>query len=308
MKRLLVQTSWLALLLLGNPAWAWPQTALEQLEETVRGQVEPLPPAAGGGYLGIHTPEPAEPGGVRVNAVLAGSPAEAAGMQVGDVIVAVDGVEIRSNDDLGRMVYGRSPGARLPMRVRRGEQFVQIDVVLGTAPSNRVPPLADPPAGIAAPALVQPDPQSPRLGITMAAVTPEAQFALGLPAARGAWVVEVRSGSPAQSAGIPEGAVIVFADGRRIDSPEDLRRLVLEAAAGKQMKVSFYSQGQLMERLVTLDNANSVTAPAVDPIPVVAQRADPKGDDPVAQLELRIQALEQRLAEIERLLSGKDQP
>lgn len=81
------------------------------------------------GWLGVHTEDLSEPmlialgieNGVLVTAVADGSPAEKAGLQRGDVILAVAGQPIYSIADLRRVVRGR-PGTVVELEVRhRGE-------------------------------------------------------------------------------------------------------------------------------------------------------------------------------------------
>ena len=46
-------------------------------------------------------------------------PAEDAGMQVGDVIVEMDGVSIQNSDQAGRVIFGKQVGADLDIVVWR---------------------------------------------------------------------------------------------------------------------------------------------------------------------------------------------
>ncbi len=63
-----------------------------------------------------------------VGTVVAGSVAEAAGMQPGDVIVSVDGYTVRSFDDLVRLV-GTSPGRPVTLELERDAQLLSLNVV-----------------------------------------------------------------------------------------------------------------------------------------------------------------------------------
>ncbi len=85
-------------------------------------------------YLGVRI-EQALGGGARIVEVVRGSPAAQAGLQVGDVVVAASGRDIRSYDELPALVAERSPGDRLTLRLRRGERTLAVTVTLGRAPS-----------------------------------------------------------------------------------------------------------------------------------------------------------------------------
>jgi len=71
-----------------------------------------------------------------IPAVFPDSPAEAAGLQAGDVIVAVDGEPVNAEDDLSEHVLKRSPGDTLSLRVMRGDQPQEIEVTLGVLPEQ----------------------------------------------------------------------------------------------------------------------------------------------------------------------------
>jgi S1-C subfamily serine protease len=69
-------------------------------------------------------------------AVIPGSPAEAAGVQAGDVIVAVDGEQISVDTDLSMLIVGHDPGDTVTLRVLRGNSAQEIEVTLGELPSD----------------------------------------------------------------------------------------------------------------------------------------------------------------------------
>ena len=79
--------------------------------------------------------------GVRVTRVAPGSPAALAGLRAGkdstssDVIVAVDGAPVSSNDALGREISGRSVGEVIDLLVFGGGRFRHLTLVLGPAPA-----------------------------------------------------------------------------------------------------------------------------------------------------------------------------
>jgi uncharacterized iron-regulated protein len=72
--------------------------------------------------------EQAEEGGVRVMGVIPGSPAEVAGFEVGDLIVSIDGEEVREIFDLTHVVAEHQPGDTGPVEVMRGEERLGLDV------------------------------------------------------------------------------------------------------------------------------------------------------------------------------------
>ncbi len=74
------------------------------------------------GYLGYFAAEPsAESDGVVVNVVGPGTPAQLAGVQVGDVIVSVAGRPVSSRDDISAALLETRPGDSVSVEVLRGD-------------------------------------------------------------------------------------------------------------------------------------------------------------------------------------------
>jgi S1-C subfamily serine protease len=54
----------------------------------------------------------------------------------GDVIVEAAGKAVKSSDDVRRAIAARKPGQTLPLRIRRGEDTLEVTVKLGRAPTD----------------------------------------------------------------------------------------------------------------------------------------------------------------------------
>ncbi|HSR48411.1 MAG TPA: PDZ domain-containing protein [Anaerolineales bacterium] len=85
-------------------------------------------------YLGIAY-EPADEGAA-VGQVLDGSPAERAGLRVGDVITAVDGIQLVGPGQLRRLIQAHQPGDKVTLTILRGEDKQTVVVTLGSAPAT----------------------------------------------------------------------------------------------------------------------------------------------------------------------------
>jgi putative serine protease PepD len=83
-------------------------------------------------FLGV-TSAP-HPAGAEIQGVTPGSPAQAAGLQAGDVITGVDGAPVRDPDDVSQAVSGLEPGDEVEVEVTRDGERHSFDVELGTRP------------------------------------------------------------------------------------------------------------------------------------------------------------------------------
>ena len=70
--------------------------------------------------------------GAFVQKVSPGSGAEAAGMQAGDVIVAVDGRRIRTASDVGQAVKAKSSGDQIKVTIERSGEKLDVTATLGS--------------------------------------------------------------------------------------------------------------------------------------------------------------------------------
>ncbi len=75
-------------------------------------------------------------GDSREEPVVAGSPADEAGLQAGDVIIAVDGVAVDRSNPLDLQVLRFAPGDEVTLDVLRGEDELQLEATLGTRPAD----------------------------------------------------------------------------------------------------------------------------------------------------------------------------
>jgi putative serine protease PepD len=87
-------------------------------------------------YLGIHVGDVADNGGAKVESVVSGSPADRAGVQVGDVITAVGSKSVTGADDLTAAVNTYAPGDKGTLTVKRNGSTKSLSITFGTRPSS----------------------------------------------------------------------------------------------------------------------------------------------------------------------------
>lgn len=91
------------------------------------------PPPAERPYLGIRYR--ARPNGAEVQEVIPGSPAEEAGLRVGDLIREVDGQPVSTRRPLMDLLSSYRPGDTVTLTVERRGEKKEIEVTLGYWPS-----------------------------------------------------------------------------------------------------------------------------------------------------------------------------
>jgi hypothetical protein len=90
-----------------------------------------VPSGGRGGFLGIVPDFTYSGDGVRIKGCLPKSPAEAAGLQDGDVIIAIDGKPLTDLKGLMAVLGGKSPGDGIRMEVRRDSSTLEKTAITG---------------------------------------------------------------------------------------------------------------------------------------------------------------------------------
>jgi uncharacterized protein YndB with AHSA1/START domain len=80
--------------------------------------------------------------GARISAVLAGGPAERAGLERGDVVITVAGQPVRGRQDVVRHIQATGPGQSLSLEVVRQGERVSVEPVLEERKHRTQPPPA----------------------------------------------------------------------------------------------------------------------------------------------------------------------
>ena len=76
-------------------------------------------------------------GGVLITNLYANSPAETAGLRPGDLVLAVDGAEVRGAQETLARIARKTPGGKVLLRVQRGVQVADVEVQLTERPRAR---------------------------------------------------------------------------------------------------------------------------------------------------------------------------
>lgn len=99
------------------------------------------------GYLGYLAPIPVEENGVgvKVRVVGDGTPADIAGIQVGDVLTSVHGTPLASGEDIEKALRPTAVGERVEVKYERGGEAYSVEVELTDKPLQVIDPQPFPP-------------------------------------------------------------------------------------------------------------------------------------------------------------------
>jgi serine protease Do len=145
--------------------------------------------------------------GALVSTVQAGSAAERAGLQPGDVITKVNGKAIVAAAELSAFVGAASPGDKIGLEILRKGELRQLSATLGAVqPDKSAKSDAAAPGG-------------GRVGLAVRQLTPEERKEANV---AGGLLVEEVSG-PAARAGVQPGDIVLMAGGKPVKSVDELR-------------------------------------------------------------------------------------
>ena len=174
--------------------------------------------------------------GALVQDVTAGSPGARAGLKPYDVIVAVDGEIVRTNDSLIREIAARQPGSMARLEFIRDGRAREVSVKLAERANNRE---VEAPAAPAERSLRRVGPGE--LGLSLVEIDDGNSHRFDVPAGMtGLLVQRVEPLSPASDAGIERGDVILEINRQAVNSVAGMRRVIGAAAPGAVLAVYLY--------------------------------------------------------------------
>jgi serine protease Do len=175
-----------------------------------------------------------------VDSVEANSPGAAAGLQTGDIILQVAAIKVNDGADFERALLGQDVGAAVDIKVKRGEQDVDLKLAVAKTPANlaRNRPNAPVNRGQNEESLEELIWRTVGLKVTKAG--PQ-QFAASNSRYRGGLQVsEVRPDSPAVASGIRPGDVLVGLHEWETIKPEDIRFILTHQQVASNEQVRFF--------------------------------------------------------------------
>jgi len=168
--------------------------------------------------------------GVTVSSVVPGSPADQAGLKVGDTITTVDGKKVSKGSELVADIASRKPGSKVNLGfLRNGKQ------------QDTAVTIADRAKLFAARLGEDQDnedentPKQSKFGITVRKVTPEMADRLDMAAGRGVIVQDVKPNSFAEDVNLARGDIILEINKQPVNSEEEFSKIESSLKSGQDV-------------------------------------------------------------------------
>jgi serine protease Do len=209
------------------------------------------------GYLGISmndvTPDNAhffnlqDATGAIVSQVTPDSPASSGGLKTGDVIAQLNGQKIVNGSALQVAVSEMAPGTKITLGILRDGKTTTLNLTVGQFHGNMEVAENGGEDGQA----------NGKIGIEVSNLTAEARQQFNVPEqVHGVVVQNVRSGSPADDAGLQPGDVILEVNRKPAESASQFASAVHQDKDGKELLMLVWSKGNSSYRTIHPDQDN----------------------------------------------------
>jgi len=174
-----------------------------------------------------------KPAGALVAQVLENGPAAKGGLQVGDVILSMNGQPIVMSADLPHLVGGLKDGEKAKLEIIRNGKRQNLDISVGALPDDD--------ADIGTGAEGSAERSSNRLGVSVADLTAEQKKSLEL---KGGVVIKEVQDGPAAMIGLRPGDVISHLNNQAIGSAKEFTEIAKELPKNRSVSMRVLRQGR----------------------------------------------------------------
>jgi serine protease Do len=168
--------------------------------------------------------------GVTVSSVVAGSPADQAGLKVGDTITSVDGKKVSKGAELVADIAARKPGSKVTLTFLRNGKSQETAVTIADRAKLFAARLGDTQDNDD-----ENTPKPSKFGVTVRKVTPEMADRLDMPQGKGVIVQDVKPGSFAEDVNLGRGDIILEINKQPVNSEEDFARIESSLKSGQDV-------------------------------------------------------------------------
>lgn len=168
--------------------------------------------------------------GVTVSNVVSGSPADEAGLKIGDTITSVDGKDVKSGDDLVADIASRKPGTKAKLAFVRNGKKQDTTVTIADRSKLFASRLGEEDENQSEEA-----PKASKFGITVRGITSDLADRLGISAGKGVVVQDVKQGSFAEDLGLNRGDVILEVNKQPVNNVDDFTKIESTLKSGQDV-------------------------------------------------------------------------
>ncbi|GAB2517689.1 DegQ family serine endoprotease [Microbulbifer agarilyticus] len=186
-----------------------------------------------------------KPAGALIGQLEAGSPAEKAGIQVGDIITRFDGEKILTQGDLPHVVGRTRPGAEVPVLLMREGKERKLMVRVGALPGDD--------EGFAQSSVTSTSDVGGVLGLVVEDIPDSLKQRLGVE--NGVLVKQVVPGKAGANAGLRSGDIIAQLGFEQVESLSDYAKVVKKLPKGELLPIRFFRGGQPTFRTIQIEES-----------------------------------------------------
>ena len=168
--------------------------------------------------------------GIPISSVVAGSPADQAGLKVGDTITSVEGKKVTKGSELVSDIASRKPGSKITLGFLRNGKSQEATVTVADRAKLFAARLGEDQQNDDENA-----PKPSKFGVTVRKVTPEMADRLDIPAGKGVIVQDVKPGSFAEDVNLARGDIILEINKQPVNSEEDFARIESSMKSGQDV-------------------------------------------------------------------------
>jgi len=168
--------------------------------------------------------------GVTISSVVAGSPADQAGLKVGDTITTVDGKKVSKGAELVGDIASRKPGSKVQLGFLRNGKTQDASVTIADRAKLFAARLGEDQENDDSST-----PKQSKFGVTVRKVTPEMADRLDMGAGKGVIVQDVKPGSFAEDINLGRGDIILEINKQTVNSEEDFSRIESNLKSGQDV-------------------------------------------------------------------------
>ena len=168
--------------------------------------------------------------GVTISSVVAGSPADQAGLKVGDTITTVDGKKVSKGSELVSDIASRKPGSKVGLGFLRNGKSQETSVTIADRSKLFAARLGEDQENDD-----ENTPKPSKLGLTVRKITPEMADRLQMEEGKGVIVQDVKPNSFAEDVNLGRGDVILQINKQPVNSEDEFARIESGLKSGQDV-------------------------------------------------------------------------